>query len=120
LHKNSGANISHHVTKQVTGARWRRTGFVEVQVPIFSRAAFADCSRLFVEAGPAGWGLESYWGARFRCGILDATPVRHTRGVGRGTPYKGLEGIDLLRQAAEFRKKHRVGIARHKVFETVR
>lgn len=64
----------------------RRTGFVEIMVPCFSAKALARLlPTLDLSSTGWGWGLDSLWPKRLeyqRMGIIDATPVLHTRPVG--------------------------------------
>lgn len=67
----------------------RRTNFVEVMAPIFSRQALTHLAPTFIQS-PSGWGLDKLWPYLLKqhaIGVLDATPVTHTRPVG-GELYK--------------------------------
>ncbi|RKS80169.1 hypothetical protein CLV35_0590 [Motilibacter peucedani] len=101
--------FSHGITLQVAGLAMRWTSFVEVMGPVFSRAGLQACLPSFGRS-VSGWGLDTIWptmlaAAGLEVGILDATPVRHTRPVGGGTLYGTLtkspeeEAVEL---AAEY------------------
>ena len=65
----------------------RRTGFVEIMVPGFSRPALQQLLPTLDESETGwGWGLDSLWpkllGYR-DLGIIDGVPVLHTRAVGQ-------------------------------------
>jgi hypothetical protein len=107
LHPRSGSNYSHPITQQVAGVTWRRTNFVEVMCPLFTTPAFLSLLPFFDDAGRASWGLEAMWSSRFRCGILDATPVWHTKPVG-GDVYKFDPPVDFGEEADRFRAKYGV------------
>jgi hypothetical protein len=83
----------------------RYTRFVEVMAPLFSRAALRTCLATFSQSR-SGWGLDWVWPtlcSRARLGriaILDATPVCHTRPVGRGDLYARHPGMDPRMEAA--------------------
>lgn len=66
--------LSRHAGKQVVG---RLTSFVEIMVPVFTRQAWTEICQYIPDAGFSGWGLD-YVPFRRR-GIVDATPVNHTR-----------------------------------------
>lgn len=71
----------------------RFVGFVEVMAPLFSQAALRKCVETFTMSR-IGWGLDFVWpsiignASRREIGILDATPVHHTRPVRGGDLYK--------------------------------
>jgi hypothetical protein len=78
------AHYSTMVNRRFQG---RLVGFVEIMVPGFSRPALEELLwTLDLTATGWGWGLDSLWpkllGYR-NVGILDATPVLHTRPVGQ-------------------------------------
>lgn len=77
---------AHFVTMRNRRCTARRTGFVEIMVPCFRVAALAELlPTLDLTPTGWGWGLDSLWpkllGYR-NTGIIDATPVLHTRPVG--------------------------------------
>lgn len=119
IHRSSGNHYSHPITLQEPGARWRRTDFVEVQMPFFTRDAWIESVALFADAGYSGWGLESFWGTRKKCGILDATPVLHTRPVRSSEQHAHL-GIDHEAEAEAFRQTHGVTRPLERVLEVIR
>ncbi|MFH5923873.1 hypothetical protein [Roseomonas xinghualingensis] len=65
----------------------RRVGFVEIMVPGFSRAALEELlPTLDLSTTGWGWGLDSLWPKLLDyrdMGIIDGTPVFHTRPVGQ-------------------------------------
>ncbi len=74
----------------------RRTNFVEVMAPILDARALALLVPTFAQAR-VGWGLDYLWpvileraGLREAIGIIDAAPVTHTRAVGGGDIYLGM------------------------------
>lgn len=72
------------ITRQVKGLRYRVSNFVEVMAPLFSRSAFAVCVDTFAE-NKSGFGLDFLWRTLLKgrkIGIIDQTPVFHTRPVG--------------------------------------
>jgi hypothetical protein len=88
------SHISHAITRQELGCVWRETNFVEMAVPIFTRAALLEYLPSFAET-VSGWGVDFYWSmkeidAGRHLAILDKTPVRHGRAIGAGGYYEGL------------------------------
>ena len=72
------------ITRQVQGLLYRLTNFVEVMAPLFHRDAFAQCVETFAE-NKSGFGLDFLWRTLLKnrkIGIIDQTPVFHTRPVG--------------------------------------
>lgn len=90
----------------------RYVAFVEVMVPIFSRAALSRCLPTFNE-NRSGWGLDWVWpslcsdGDPRNVGLIDATPVKHTRPVG-GELYKNNPEMDPRREAERVHAKYNV------------
>jgi hypothetical protein len=79
--------FAHFITMQNPRFHGRWTGFVEIMMPAFSRAALERLRpTLDLTRTGWGWGLDSVWpkllGYR-NVGIVDATPVVHTRPVGQ-------------------------------------
>ncbi len=79
--------FSHPVTLQSVSFSVRFTNFVEIMCPCFSKR-FLDVSyKLFAES-PSGWGMDNYWATMLDQnnmnlpGILDCTPITHTRPIG--------------------------------------
>lgn len=88
------SHFSHAITRQEAGCQWRETNFVEMGIPIFTRAALLEYLHFFAET-VSGWGVDFYWSMKEvdsgrHLAILDATPVRHGRAVGAGGYYEGL------------------------------
>jgi len=95
---------SAYVTHQQK-TRWRQTNFVEVMMPIFTRAAVERLVPFFLEE-KYGLGLEMLWRERFNpIGVLDATPVLHTRPLGSAHSMSGVDSHPW-KQAEAFRAKH--------------
>ena len=89
------SSISHAITRQETDCRWRETNFVEMGIPIFTRAALLEYLPVF-DATVSGWGVDLYWSmkevdAGRHLAILDETSVRHGRAIGAGGYYEGLK-----------------------------
>jgi hypothetical protein len=78
---------AHFITVRSRGFFGRWTGFVEIMVPGFSRAALDRLApTLDLSETGWGWGLDSVWPKLLdykNVGIVDATPVLHTRPVGQ-------------------------------------
>lgn len=91
--------FSHSAVLRDPGYILRHCNFVEVMAPVFSREALALLAPTFVHSG-IGWGLDFLWPRLLQretrghlMGIIDATPMRHTRPVGRGEIYEGASDI---------------------------
>ncbi len=76
------------ITRQVADVVARRTNFVEIMAPCFKVSEFRPYRPTFAE-NSSGYGLEWLWlsiaekhGHADRLGIVDCTPVYHTRPVG--------------------------------------
>jgi hypothetical protein len=87
----------------------RYTRFVEVMAPMFSSAALRLCSPTFGDSR-SGWGLDWVWpllcerAGLSGIGIIDATPVWHTRPLG-GELYRNNE-LDPRNDAARMIRKY--------------
>lgn len=87
----------------------RHVNFVEVMGPVFSRDALRILHPTFAQSR-IGWGLDYLWphllhrdNPAHRIGLIDATPMVHTRPVGGGEIYKGRAGFredDLAKLSA--------------------
>lgn len=90
----------------------RFTSFVEVMAPLFSREALRVCAPTFGES-QSGWGLDWVWPMLCRragldaIGVIDATPVCHTRPVG-GELYRNHAGMDPRADAQRVVEKYGV------------
>jgi hypothetical protein len=77
----------HYIIMQNRNFFARRVGFVEIMVPGFSRAALEELLHtLDLSESGWGWGLDPLWAKLLDyqdLGILDGTPVLHTRPVGK-------------------------------------
>lgn len=84
LHEDS--YYAHYSTMRNRHCSARRMGFVEIMVPCFSRAALERLlPTLALSTTGWGWGLDSVWPKLLgyeRMGVIDDTPVLHTRPVG--------------------------------------
>lgn len=82
--------ISYHITLQRYLCTLRRTNFVEIMAPCFNQALFSLTKHTF-SLTSSGWGLECLWkdiakkNNLYRFGIVDKTPLLHTRPVSIGT-----------------------------------
>lgn len=79
---------SWNITIQKADHIARFTHFVEIMVPIFSPSALRICASTF-DTSFSGWGIDFVWPKLLnypdnQIAIIDATPVRHTRPVGKG------------------------------------
>jgi hypothetical protein len=85
LHESS--HFAHFSTMENRRFYGRRVGFVEIMMPGFSSAALeALLPTLDLSETGWGWGLDSLWPKLLdyeNLGIIDGTPVIHTRPVGR-------------------------------------
>ena len=84
LHESS--YYAHYSTMRNGRCFARRTGFVEIMVPCFSRRALENLlPTLDLSSTGWGWGLDSLWPKLLdyrNTGVIDSTPVLHTRPVG--------------------------------------
>jgi hypothetical protein len=78
---------AHFITMENLSFYGRWVGFVEIMMPGFSRAALEKLlPTLDLTETGWGWGLDSLWPKLLdykNVGIVDGTPVVHTRPVGR-------------------------------------
>jgi hypothetical protein len=97
LQENS--HYGHYIIMRNRNFFARRVGFVEIMVPGFSRPALEQLlDTLDLSTTGWGWGLDPVWAKLLEyqdLGILDATPVLHTRPVGT------LRDADLHRRLSE-------------------
>jgi GT2 family glycosyltransferase len=89
------------VTRRQTGATVRRTRFVEIGPVTAIRSTAYPVMLPFPELH-MGWGLDAHWAALaaergWPVGVVDATPIRHTRPVAGDYPR-----ADALAEAREF------------------
>lgn len=78
-----GCYPNHEITIQRPDSDVRHVPFVEIMCPLFSRRALKVCVGTMRDT-ESGYGLDHLWPAllghpRGRMGIIDATPVVHTR-----------------------------------------
>jgi hypothetical protein len=85
LHEAS--HYAHYTMMRNASFFARRVGFVEIMVPCFSREALEEVlPTLALSTTGWGWGLDSLWPKLLDyqdLGIIDSTPVLHTRAVGQ-------------------------------------
>jgi hypothetical protein len=97
LHESS--HYGHYIIMRNRNFFARRVGFVEILVPGFSRPVLEHLlDTLDLSVTGWGWGLDPLWAKLLDyedLGILDATPVLHTRPVG------SLRDADLHRRLSE-------------------
>jgi hypothetical protein len=97
LQENS--HYGHYIIMRNRNFFARRVGFVEIMVPAFSRSALDRLlDTLDLSESGWGWGLDPLWAKVLDyqdLGILDATPVLHTRPVGQ------LRDADLHRRLSD-------------------
>lgn len=96
---------SHELTLACPSFSLRYTNFVEVMAPAFSRDALRTCAPTFGQSR-SGWGLDFAWtrllgDPRDAIAIVDATPMRHTRPVGRAGAYAPAEADAEVRALRE-------------------
>lgn len=79
--------FSWDIVLQVPGTQYRVTDFVEIMAPCFRVETFA-CFEETLKENTSGWGFEWLWryiaekNDMMHFGIIDCTPVFHTRVVG--------------------------------------
>lgn len=92
-------HVSHPITEPVPGSLLRRTNFVEIMCPVFSRRALAELHLTFGESR-SGWGLDVLWATRldnpqWRLAVIDAVRVRHSRPLHEGPLYSLLKQVGV-------------------------
>jgi len=88
---------------------WRRTNHVDFMCLMMTRDAIAEYLGI-MDVTVSGFGLDLYWGYKeWQRGtahaVLDATPMRHSRPIGVGGAYKG---IDPYKECEEFLSRYQV------------
>jgi hypothetical protein len=112
---------SHELTLATRSFDVRLTNFIEVMAPAFSREGLRLCGPAFASTR-IGWGLDWAWSGLLASrpgaiGIVDATPMMHTRPVG-GSYDLAEAGAEQDRIAARygvelpFRFRHFGGLTR--------
>jgi GT2 family glycosyltransferase len=84
------SHAAWEVTRRRPGLTARRTRFVEIGPVTAIRADAFDALLPFPDL-QMGWGLDAYWAAlaeqrRWKVGVIDAVPIRHTRPVAASYP----------------------------------
>lgn len=103
------SHFSHSAVLRDPSYLVRYVNFVEVMAPIFSASALRLLHPTFAQSN-IGWGLDLLWpqllareASGGRMGLIDATPMTHTRPVGGGDIYAGRDGVreaDIKKLAA--------------------
>jgi hypothetical protein len=95
---------SHITTLKIDAFRLRYTNFVEIMAPCLSKEFFKHILPTMME-NRSGWGLDFLWpvlAGPMKTGIIDSTPVWHTRPVGRDYSWLGVnpkkEGRQLMQK----------------------
>ncbi len=83
------SHAAWRVTRRQLRSVARRTRFVEIGPVTAVHARAFDALLPFPAGLRMGWGLDAHWGAvaaerGWRVGVVDATPIRHTRPVAGG------------------------------------
>jgi hypothetical protein len=112
LHETS--YYAHFDTMRNASFYGRWVGFVEIMMPGFSRPALERLASTIDESATGwGWGLDSVWPKLLgyeNVGIIDGTPVIHTRPVGqmrdRELATRVLAESDALLERYECRQMH--------------
>lgn len=83
------SHAAWRVTRRRARLVARRTRFVEIGPVTAVRTRAFDALLPFPDGLSMGWGLDAHWGALaaergWAVGVIDATPVRHTRPVAGG------------------------------------
>lgn len=111
LTKNS--YFSHPLLLQVSNFIYRETNFVEVMAPCFSKSAFDKCWKTFSE-NKSGWGLDALWPIILEnkgvIGIIDETPIFHTRPVGIAGHGLGDNKDSPYMEEKKLLKKYKISI----------
>jgi len=104
------SHFSHSALLHAPGHVLRRTNFVEVMAPVFSRPALAVLEPTFTQSR-IGWGLDHLWvqlleraGMGERIAVIDAVQVVHTRPVGGGDIYRSSQGLSAEEDAAALQR----------------
>ncbi len=84
------SHAAWEVTRRRPGLTARRTRFVEIGPVTAIRADAFDILLPFPDL-QMGWGLDAHWAAvaeerRWKVGVIDAVPIRHTRPVAASYP----------------------------------
>ena len=99
---------SHALLLQVKGLIYRETNFVEVMAPCFSQDAFQQCWQTFSE-NKSGWGLDVLWPRLLqnqKIGVIDHTPIFHTRPVGVAGHGMGAEAGTPMNECEQLLEKY--------------
>ena len=115
--------FGHSVTLQRRHYRYRRTNFVEVMCPVFTRETLRDLLPLFRES-KSSWGVDYVWShliasAGQRLVIIDAAALLHTREIGKGTQYNNGSDLSPHLERDEMLRKYGVEDVRRRALEGV-
>jgi hypothetical protein len=105
----SDSFFSHKNLLQVPNTKYRKTNFVEVMIPCFRKDFLFKARHTFAE-NVSGWGLDYLWSSMINHQtedmiIVDQTPVKHTRPVGKAGNGTGSQNIDPSLELKSLRKK---------------
>ncbi len=109
-----GSIVSHEMMKRKRGSLLRYVGFVEEQMPIFSRECLGRLRETLGET-KSGWGLGIAWAQilgypKDRMAIIDVSPMKHVRPLGTSDMYTRVLpalGKDPMAELAQMREKYR-------------
>jgi hypothetical protein len=100
--------FSHDILLQVKSFIYRDTNFVEVMAPCFNIVSLSMCWQTFGE-NKSGWGLDVLWSKKIKdekIGIIDETPIFHTRPVGIAGHGMGNEKNSPFHEYEQLCKKY--------------
>lgn len=108
-----GSHLNHHVTLWNPACVLRRTSFVEVQAPCFSRAAAERLQETF-GLSKSTWGMDYAWASLLagqgRIAVIDAVRMDHTKPVdlGEGAFYRMLKrlGVDAWQEYGAIKRRY--------------
>lgn len=108
-----GTNANHDVTLHNPLCVFRRTRFVEVMAPCFSRAALTRLQPTF-RLNQSTWGIDYAWASLLsgegKMAVVDAIQVDHTKAVSfeEGAFYRKLAaaGIDPIAEYAAIKRRY--------------
>jgi hypothetical protein len=96
----------HPRFKTQPGSLVRTTDFVEIMMPVFSRAGLEACGHTFTDS-ESGYGLDNVWPLYVdRMGVVDAVEAKHLRPINSGG-WKLSNGLTAAEEVAVVVAKHR-------------